>query len=942
MSVILLFFMATAYVVAATVVVSNPLDSQYPLVAIPGQDFTWTMSSKTFTTTLGNSLVYSASGLPAWLNFDTLTLTFHGTPAATDASAHLITVTANDMQSTNSSTFTLYTTDFPSPVVGKSLSEQFYNGNPALSSVFLLAPGSALSSNNPTLRIPYGRSFSIGLQGNMFSAASSLFYGALLSDRTPLPAWITFDSSLVAFNGTAPIHGLVSTPVNVEIALFASYLKGYSAVSVLFNLVVADHELATQTGLPTINITAGNWFDISMSSLADYSGILVDGSPIQPANVSDLLVDVSAFQAWLKYDESSKTIFGLPPDNWHDAANKADLPVRLTSNFNQTLYTSVSVAIVPSYFTKSDLGVINANPGRHVQFDLSPYFANTSARRSDTNLSASFYPEEASNFLTFDPVKAHLSGRIPVDSDIPDIRITFVAYSGTTHSTSHAALSIGSPELKMLRMTLSDRVLTILLVSVVMALLSGLALCVVAQRFKRRVRVLDVGHVSEEGAVPWTESEKQSMSMNTSLGMSAGARDKPDPGSTGQGHDWSKEAVASLELNEGNTELTKIDVSSSEKAAAYEKLGIDPQRVPREALSMDPATEVEGIATKGEFFGRIRGAVRKVSDMYKRRGRERPVIGKPVAVESTHPGDDFLPVESPYIESLKLTPTIGAASTWLNEDWMIYKANTLTSSGSGSTGMQSVPRRRVDFAPPRTSQRMQELAPVLNDDSTQQRYVSGGFMRTNEVNSYYDSPLGESVKSTSGFSEHSDVEIIQLGERPRLERFINVAKGLALPSLSNIVTKSYAPSGKSADADVENHTGIDHVRMLGDELSHTRLVSNTSFSSLGSPQPDGDQCKGVAPPRFLVRVAEKFKFRIPLQLSGREVRKLEAKLVSGHALPSFLQVQLKSYREGSEKIAAEFYGIPSGADIGGLHVGIFNVDDGELMAGVVVEVVGGN
>jgi len=215
-------------------------------------------------------------------------------------------------------------------------------------------------------------------------------------------------------------------------------------------------------------------------------------------------------------------------------------------------------------------------------------------------------------------------------------------------------------------------------------------------------------------------------------------------------------------------------------------------------------------------------------------------------------------------------------------------------------------------------------------------------MGTNLVNSYYDSPLGESVKSTSGFSVQSDVEIVQLGERPRLERFINVAKGLALPSLSNVVAKSHAPSGKSVDASVENHTGIHHVRMLGDELSHTRLVSNTSFSSLGSPQPDGDQCKGVIPPRFLVRVAEKFKFRIPLQLSGREVRKLEAKLVSGHALPSFLQVQLKSYGEGSDKIAVEFYGIPTGADIGGLHVGIFNVDSGELLAGVVVEVVGGN
>ena len=200
------------------------------------------------------------------------------------------------------------------------------------------------------------------------------------------------------------------------------------------------------------------------------------------------------------------------------------------------------------------------------------------------------------------------------------------------------------------------------------------------------------------------------------------------------------------------------------------------------------------------------------------------------------------------------------------------------------------------------------------------------------IDLYYDSPLGESVKSTSGFSVQSDVEIVQLEERPRLERFFNVAKG----SISS------SPN-KSNDKSVESHQiGVHHIRMLGDELSHTRLISSTSFSSLESPQPDSDQSKGGAPPRFLVRVAEKFKFRIPLQLAGRDVRKLEAKLASGHALPSFLQVQLKSYGEGSERIAVEFYGIPTSADIGGLHVGIFNADNEELLAGMIVEVVGGN
>ena len=189
-------------------------------------------------------------------------------------------------------------------------------------------------------------------------------------------------------------------------------------------------------------------------------------------------------------------------------------------------------------------------------------------------------------------------------------------------------------------------------------------------------------------------------------GMNAGARDRPDISSTVQEGDWSREAIASLESNQGNTEPTTEDLSRCWKAVAFEKLGIDPRRVLRRAPSTVAGIQDNGV-TKSGLFGRIRDAARKVSDMYRRKGHDRPVIGNPVPVESTHSGADCLPAEGPYIE---LTPTIGAAGTWLNEDWMIYKANALIPSGSGSTGMQSIPRRRVDFAPPRTSQGTQELA----------------------------------------------------------------------------------------------------------------------------------------------------------------------------------------------------------------------------------------
>ena len=66
-------------------------------------------------------------------------------------------------------------------------------------------------------------------------------------------------------------------------------------------------------------------------------------------------------------------------------------------------------------------------------------------------------------------------------------------------------------------------------------------------------------------------------------------------------------------------------------------------------------------------------------------------------------------------------------------------------------------------------------------------------------------------------------------------------------------------------------------------------------------------------------------------------RKLEAKLMSGKALPHFLQLELKGHGGGR---VVEFSGIPAERDVGEMHVGVFNMEDGECLATVLVEIVG--
>ena len=74
--------------------------------AMVGEAFSYQFAADTFTDPDGDSLAYSASGMPAWLSFAPATRSFSGTPAAADVTPRpiLITVTAMDPGGANNST----------------------------------------------------------------------------------------------------------------------------------------------------------------------------------------------------------------------------------------------------------------------------------------------------------------------------------------------------------------------------------------------------------------------------------------------------------------------------------------------------------------------------------------------------------------------------------------------------------------------------------------------------------------------------------------------------------------------------------------------------------------------------------------------------------------------------------------------------------------------
>lgn len=725
----ILFTLFTAVsVVSAHVSVDNPLNGQYPLIARTGENYTWTMSSRTFSTDLDKSLAYSALGLPAWLNFDNRTLTFYGLPAAADEGRPSITVNASDAESVASSGFILCVTPFPSPTVQKPISQQFYAGNPALSSVFFLSPGSALALEDPTLRVPARWSFSIGLDGDTFAAQNDLYYGALQSDGTPLPSWITFDPDTVTFDGVAPNDEVIPTPLTLEIDLIGADQEGYSAQLLPFNLVVASHELSAYSTMPTVNVTAGTPFNVTMSSPADFSGVLVDGQPLQPANVSVLSVDVSSYRNWLKYDPGNKTLSGTPPANFTDADGKPMLPVTLTTNFNQTLYTSVALDIVGSYFSKSDLGTIRADPGQTVLFNLADFFASPSPHHSDANLSASCDPSEACTFLNFNTVTAQLTGQIPEDSDIPNIHVTFVAYSHVTHSTSHATLDVESPELESIKghgsgeVGVPSKSQVTLIVSLVFGIIGGVFFLGFALAlFRRCARVKDSAILGEEGTRAWTEEEKRWYGIGIEVREAKGER----------GYGWSNQADSSALSEKGSLETQakegSFDPGYYPPTHSYDHLGLGLRRVSPHAPTTPSTVQAscaEGVMKKSEFLGRIRNTARNVSDKYKRRGPPvRPIISHPVPLVRR---DDLsgMPIQGQYVEIVK-SPPPAESSTSIRDDHLTERrASTVvsfTTSPSNSTGERSIPRRRADFAPPNSPRNPRAPAPAAVRDTARRR-----------------------------------------------------------------------------------------------------------------------------------------------------------------------------------------------------------------------------
>jgi hypothetical protein len=171
-----------------------PLSAQIPPVARVDERFSFQFAPTTFQSD-SDRLQYSLVAGPSWLSLDSKSRTLSGTPHANDAGEIFITVAAAGSAGAVAN------------MVSRLLVAKDTGTKAQVNITEVLSQAGQLSGPR-TVSIGPSKPFNISFPSDTFIAnSSSLSYIALLSDRTPLPAWISFDASTLHFAGTTPPTG---------------------------------------------------------------------------------------------------------------------------------------------------------------------------------------------------------------------------------------------------------------------------------------------------------------------------------------------------------------------------------------------------------------------------------------------------------------------------------------------------------------------------------------------------------------------------------------------------------------------------------------------------------------------------------------------------------------------------------------------------------------
>ena len=410
----LLYILLHLDLTLATPSVTLPLNAQVPPVARVNQQFTFSFSSSSFTSSF-SSLHYSAVGAPGWLHLDSAERTFFGVPRSQDNGSCTFDLIAEDESGRTTSPVTLVVTDSAGPSVNIPAEKQLSKfGTFSTPDTLIVRPGSPVSLN---------------FDPETFKGTSShTAYYATCSDNTPLPAWLHFNPQSFAFTGSVPeFSSPTELPQSISLTLAASNFAGFSDASITVCLYISTHQLSFGVEPLSINVTSGH--DVEYNGIA--SALRIDNKPVV---ASDLQSVTARTPSWLSIDKKTLSLRGKAPD--HSVSSQFDISVQ--DSYGDVANTTVRISSVSSsdlilqqigplkttaggdfnYTMKRD---ITASPSAAVSIDLGPH----------------------SSWLQYDPEFTSLAGHAPDSAQDTILNLTVTDGSASASQIIHVQVLAG-------------------------------------------------------------------------------------------------------------------------------------------------------------------------------------------------------------------------------------------------------------------------------------------------------------------------------------------------------------------------------------------------------------------------------------------------------------------------------------------------------------------
>jgi axial budding pattern protein 2 len=358
-------------------------------------------------------MTYNLSSAPQWISLDSNTRTLSGTPLASDVGADPVTgvgisLTASDQTGSVTLNATIVVSKNSGPEVTDPLSAQLPSlGAFSLPSTLLYHPSEA---------------FKLNLDRGTFSVSdgsSNFSYYAVTDDNTPLPSWISFDSTSFTFSGQTPDYAsLIQPPQTFGFKLIASDVEGFAGASVSFDIEVGVHLFAFKDANMILNATLGS--ETTFTALSN--NLQLDG---QVANMSSIASITAKSPPWLSFNNATLELSGTaPPD-----AIPENVTIQATDIYGDTASATISIDIPGAIFS-TDVASFNATIGAPFSHDLSTYVRN----KSDIDMTVQFSP--SISWATFNPQTFILSGYVPTNPRLSVINVTIEATSKSPQASS--------------------------------------------------------------------------------------------------------------------------------------------------------------------------------------------------------------------------------------------------------------------------------------------------------------------------------------------------------------------------------------------------------------------------------------------------------------------------------------------------------------------------